>query len=478
MLFQDHYERYVLRLSSARNFRAALTANSLTYVSAETGAGNDDPEWTSVVIAPSHAAPRAYRSPLTWLRGVVTSPRSLNMSVSENTIQMMSWMVGTLFCCVVGILYRAVTSISLGHWLGIIAYLATLVLGGWCKDILVHVAQESYTPRRHLHAKALSSFCRPIATIICCATAIFGVSKELDRDDELVALWPPLMMMALGNTLLGYSHVIYSGLIRHHFVPELLAITMVLPVQLVVLAYAQAEIGSFWLLFMDVPRSALHKSFFSTMFAVLVNDLFLHTIGTAWSAALLSCDCCCADIQSIYYQADGRRSPPEMRFAAELASQLFYTYRSLLPTIPWYCFMRPTGIIEPANIYLCIKLTTLVPACIRVARLLRQAIKKWRGDPRYGRFANSAELKKQLQSKESEGACSVCTEPFSNLARGQTDEHSAVVLSCGHVFCQGCLDEWLRQHNTCPMCRATVEGANPARSEAVTRGGASVMHLF
>ena len=122
------------------------------------------------------------------------------------------------------------------------------------------------------------------------------------------------------------------------------------------------------------------------------------------------------------------KSSSVQQHAAELVSQLFYTYHSLLPMIPWYGFMRPTGkaatlsiyFIEPGNvhiIYLFIKLTTLVPACTRVARLLRQAIKKWRGDPRYGRFANPAELK-QLQSKESEGACSVCTEPFSNLARG------------------------------------------------------------
>lgn len=28
-----------------------------------------------------------------------------------------------------------------------------------------------------------------------------------------------------------------------------------------------------------------------------------------------------------------------------------------------------------------------------------------------------------------------------------------VALSCGHVFCEPCIDEWMKQHHTCPICR-------------------------
>lgn len=31
--------------------------------------------------------------------------------------------------------------------------------------------------------------------------------------------------------------------------------------------------------------------------------------------------------------------------------------------------------------------------------------------------------------------------------------------TCGHLFHAGCIDQWLRAHATCPLCRAAVVGA-------------------
>lgn len=65
-------------------------------------------------------------------------------------------------------------------------------------------------------------------------------------------------------------------------------------------------------------------------------------------------------------------------------------------------------------------------------------------------------LKDQVQHLEGEleGArCGVCLVRISDTA-----------LSCGHLFCQGCLLEWerecrmvLHRSMTCPMCRVTSE---------------------
>lgn len=45
--------------------------------------------------------------------------------------------------------------------------------------------------------------------------------------------------------------------------------------------------------------------------------------------------------------------------------------------------------------------------------------------------------------------CPVCHEPL----RGSR------VIPCGHSFCDDCLTWWFREHDTCPMCRATCDTA-------------------
>jgi predicted amidophosphoribosyltransferase len=34
-----------------------------------------------------------------------------------------------------------------------------------------------------------------------------------------------------------------------------------------------------------------------------------------------------------------------------------------------------------------------------------------------------------------------------------------VKLHCGHMFCDGCIEEWLRREHTCPLCRAPISTA-------------------
>eukprot|EP00873_Tetraselmis_striata_P016736 jgi/Tetstr1/437000/TSEL_002739.t1 len=37
-------------------------------------------------------------------------------------------------------------------------------------------------------------------------------------------------------------------------------------------------------------------------------------------------------------------------------------------------------------------------------------------------------------------------------------EREPVALPCGHVFCEPCIDEWMKQHRTCPICRKSPTG--------------------
>ncbi|MBF0209134.1 MAG: protein kinase [Oligoflexia bacterium] len=44
-------------------------------------------------------------------------------------------------------------------------------------------------------------------------------------------------------------------------------------------------------------------------------------------------------------------------------------------------------------------------------------------------------------------ACPIHLAPF---------ENPVVLMPCGHTFCHDCIEDWLRHHNTCPICRAQV----------------------
>eukprot|EP01063_Lacrimia_lanifica_P021203 TRINITY_DN28479_c0_g1_i1.p1 TRINITY_DN28479_c0_g1~~TRINITY_DN28479_c0_g1_i1.p1 ORF type:complete len:375 (+),score=69.02 TRINITY_DN28479_c0_g1_i1:91-1215(+) len=46
--------------------------------------------------------------------------------------------------------------------------------------------------------------------------------------------------------------------------------------------------------------------------------------------------------------------------------------------------------------------------------------------------------------------CTICLDAFS-------EGGTAKQLPCGHIFCVGCVDEWLKQHRTCPVCRKEVK---------------------
>jgi hypothetical protein len=45
--------------------------------------------------------------------------------------------------------------------------------------------------------------------------------------------------------------------------------------------------------------------------------------------------------------------------------------------------------------------------------------------------------------------CIICTEVHS--------EDSFSIRACGHTFHKQCIEPWLRNHGTCPLCRTTLE---------------------
>ena len=54
----------------------------------------------------------------------------------------------------------------------------------------------------------------------------------------------------------------------------------------------------------------------------------------------------------------------------------------------------------------------------------------------------------------------------SGAAEGGATKREPVALPCGHVFCETCIDEWMKSHPTCPICRK-----DPTRPDLPPGGG-------
>ncbi|KAI0159020.1 hypothetical protein BJ166DRAFT_593224 [Pestalotiopsis sp. NC0098] len=61
-------------------------------------------------------------------------------------------------------------------------------------------------------------------------------------------------------------------------------------------------------------------------------------------------------------------------------------------------------------------------------------------------------LDEQMLGPELKGECTICID---EMSLGE----EAVVLPCKHWFHEECVVLWLKEHNTCPICRAPIEGS-------------------
>ncbi|KAI0898538.1 hypothetical protein F4806DRAFT_364443 [Annulohypoxylon nitens] len=78
-------------------------------------------------------------------------------------------------------------------------------------------------------------------------------------------------------------------------------------------------------------------------------------------------------------------------------------------------------------------------------------------------------LDEAMLGPELKGECTICID---EMAAG--DE--AVVLPCRHWFHEQCVTLWLKQHNTCPICRAPIDGetaGRPTEAASSTQPGPS-----
>lgn len=65
-----------------------------------------------------------------------------------------------------------------------------------------------------------------------------------------------------------------------------------------------------------------------------------------------------------------------------------------------------------------------------------------------GMLAPNCEATRQYEETvRSQALCPICHNVIKSCA---------AVVPCGHTFCSECIDPWVRQHKTCPTCRAKL----------------------
>uniref|UniRef100_A0ACD5TVD4 Uncharacterized protein n=1 Tax=Avena sativa TaxID=4498 RepID=A0ACD5TVD4_AVESA len=66
----------------------------------------------------------------------------------------------------------------------------------------------------------------------------------------------------------------------------------------------------------------------------------------------------------------------------------------------------------------------------------------------------------QRQPTQEESHCTVCLEEY------QAKDVVRVLPYCGHAFHVACIDAWLKQQSTCPICRASMRATTKHRAAA------------
>ncbi|KAH0463653.1 hypothetical protein IEQ34_008235 [Dendrobium chrysotoxum] len=67
-----------------------------------------------------------------------------------------------------------------------------------------------------------------------------------------------------------------------------------------------------------------------------------------------------------------------------------------------------------------------------------------------------AEAKRQDPRAATAGSCSICLVDYDEKEKEGKDQPLRLLPDCGHLFHAVCLDPWLLQHGTCPLCRSSV----------------------
>jgi len=179
------------------------------------------------------------------------------------------------------------------------------------------------------------------------------------------------------------------------------------------------------------PKADTELSIWAVLWAVSMNDGLMRSI-------VMFIKCC---LVMLFASRPMRSSRRRQMFV--LAESVLSVYRTLAPVPVWYYYfvsvMGQGSFMSSlcGGLYMALKLASITERC----KFLMFVVTAFhRGEATYGKYATPEELQAQQDD------CSICQGPL----------QGPIVLSCGHLFCEECVSEWLDKEPTCPLCRAQV----------------------
>ena len=131
-----------------------------------------------------------------------------------------------------------------------------------------------------------------------------------------------------------------------------------------------------------------------------------------------------------------------------IAVRMFGLFIRSIPQIPIWCSFAYMANFNFDSFneffivfYLWHKLPIIFAAFFNFVRALQSAILS---KPFFGSYLTESELH-VLEDRN----CAICFQDFVNPLK----------LQCTHIFCEGCISNWLQEQKTCPLCRQTVVSA-------------------
>ncbi|XP_017110226.2 E3 ubiquitin-protein ligase RNFT1 [Drosophila bipectinata] len=129
-------------------------------------------------------------------------------------------------------------------------------------------------------------------------------------------------------------------------------------------------------------------------------------------------------------------------------------YRALTPITQWFMFLYESysGLeVVSGGLFSALYLGAKIFELVDRGKSLKKAIVTFRKNIDSERPPTKDEL-------DAAGAlCPICHDAF----------NSPIVLECGHIFCDECVQTWFKREQTCPMCRAKVSD-DPAWQDGST----------